>query len=89
MSLTFLAKSSAYSWKMSFDGQVLWKRRLVTAGAWASAGAASTVVPTVAVAARLRKRRRWVVDWVGDSFMAKSPVLDRQQPAGRPAAKTG
>ena len=26
MSLTFLAKSSAYSWKMSFDGQVLCQR---------------------------------------------------------------
>ena len=29
MSLTFLAKSSAYSWKMSFDGQVLCQRMLI------------------------------------------------------------
>src|SRR3954467_12131150 len=29
MSFTFLAKSSAYSWKMSFVGQVDWKRRLI------------------------------------------------------------
>ncbi len=27
MSLTFLAKSLAYSWKMSLAGQVLWKRK--------------------------------------------------------------
>ena len=31
MSLTFLAKSSAYSWKMSFDGQVLCQRMLIGA----------------------------------------------------------
>ena len=33
MSLTFLPKSSAYSWKMSFDGHVLWKRMLTGASA--------------------------------------------------------
>ena len=31
MSLTFLAKSSAYSWKMSFDGHVLCQRMLIGA----------------------------------------------------------
>ena len=29
MSLTFLPKSSAYSWKMSFDGHVLCQRMLI------------------------------------------------------------
>ena len=29
MSLTFLAKSCAYSWKMSFDGHVLCQRMLI------------------------------------------------------------
>ena len=42
MSFTFLAKSRAYSWKMSFVGQVDWKRRLI--GTWATSivGAAAT-----------------------------------------------
>ena len=41
MSLTFLAKSSAYSWKMSFDGHVLWKRMLIGPCALTTLGAAT------------------------------------------------
>src|SRR5262245_30249222 len=79
MSLTFFAKSLAYSWKMSLDGQVLWKRKAVvcavdTAGAAAEAalaGAASGFLPqpvtttaAAAVDAFVRKRRRCEVDRV-------------------------
>src|SRR6478735_7317124 len=56
MSLTFLAKSSAYSWKMSLAGQVLCQRMLVTPCALTITGAATeAAAPTAAV---LRKRRR-------------------------------
>jgi ATP-dependent helicase HrpA len=57
MSFTFLAKSLAYSWKMSFAGQVLWKRREVV---WAreTAGAATAPAVPAATAACRRKRRR-------------------------------
>ena len=58
MSLTFLAKSSAISWKMSFDGQVLWKRKLVVVCAVATIGAAIAPAAPTVVAALLRKRRR-------------------------------
>ncbi len=61
MSLTFFAKSSAYSWKMSFDGQVLWKRRLVTACAVEIIGKAIAPAPTAPAAALPRNLRRW--DW--------------------------
>jgi len=67
MSLTFLAKSLAYSWKMSFAGQVLWKRS-DTACALAIIGAAIAPAPAVAAAAFCRKRRRgaalgvWVME---------------------------
>jgi len=63
MSLTFLAKSWAYSWKMSFAGQVDWKRRL-TVCAVEIIGAARAPAPTVVAAARLMKRRRAVGFWV-------------------------
>src|SRR6187402_212946 len=62
MSLTFLAKSSAYSWKMSFDGQVLWKRRLVVVCAVAIIGVAIAPAVPTAVAAFFRKRRRGALD---------------------------
>ena len=51
MSLTFLPKSSAYSWKMSFDGQVLCKRMLIGPCALTTLGAATVAAP--ATAARL------------------------------------
>src|SRR6476620_2591554 len=56
MSLIFLAKSSAYSWKMSFDGQVLWNRMLIGPCALTAAGAAT--LAAAATAAPFRKRRR-------------------------------
>src|SRR5512139_3509346 len=57
MSLTFLTKSLAYSWKMSFAGQVLWKRRVVV---WAleTIGNPRAAVPAVAAAALERNFRR-------------------------------
>jgi hypothetical protein len=62
MSLTFFAKSSAYSWKMSFDGQVLWKRMLVVVCAVAIIGVAIAPAVPTAVAALFRKRRRGALD---------------------------
>jgi hypothetical protein len=57
MSLTFLAKSFAYSWKMSLAGQVLWKRKVVVC-ARLTIGAARAAAPTAAVPVFFRKRRR-------------------------------
>src|SRR6185295_13934573 len=59
MSLTFLAKSCAYSWKMSLAGQVLWKRSVVVCAVEAI-GKARTPAPTAPAEAFLRKRRRWL-----------------------------
>jgi len=67
MSFTFLAKSVAYSWKMSLAGQVLWKRRL-TVCALDTMGAAMAPAATVPVAAFFKKRRRWAVG-LADSVM--------------------
>src|SRR5262245_12711987 len=60
MSLTFLAKSSAYSWKMSFCGQVLCQR--IEIGPWAltTIGKPRAAAPVAAAAALLRNRRRGV-----------------------------
>src|SRR5207249_10172035 len=59
MSFTFLAKSSAYSWKMSFDGQVLCQRMLIgPAGPLAIVGKPSVAAPAVAAAAPARNLRR-------------------------------
>ena len=57
MSLTFLAKSVAYSWKMSLAGQVLWKRKVVVC-AFEIIGAAIAAEPTAPAAACFRKPRR-------------------------------
>src|SRR5262245_5373980 len=56
MSLTFLAKSSAYSWKMSFDGHVLWKRMLIAPCALTMLGAA--MLAPAATAPVFRNLRR-------------------------------
>ena len=53
MSFTFLAKSLAYSWKMSFEGHVLCQRMLIGPCALTTAGAAT--VAAVATAAPRRK----------------------------------
>src|SRR5580704_4950467 len=93
MSLTFLPKSSAYSWKMSFDGQVLWKRMLVTPCALTTLGAV-TAAAVVAPAA-IRNLRRVAVlesDFVlmsrplpGSVWTALTAVLFIHEP---PAATT-
>src|SRR6266487_3263926 len=61
MSFTFLAKSSAYSWKMSFDGQVLCQR--IEIGPWALTivGKPSVAAPAVAAAAPVKNLRREAV----------------------------
>ena len=59
MSLTFLAKSFAYSWKMSFDGHVLCQRMLI-GPCWACTDGAVTVAAAVAPAA-IRNLRRVAV----------------------------
>ena len=56
MSFTFLAKSTAYSWKMSLAGQVDCQRMDTGPCALATMGKPS--VATLAAAALLRKRRR-------------------------------
>jgi hypothetical protein len=58
MSLIFFAKSLAYSWKMSFEGQVLWKRMLIGPCALAIIGKPSVAAPAVAAAAPDRNLRR-------------------------------
>ena len=68
MSLTFLAKSWAYSWKMSFEGQVLWKRSEVV---WAVAIIGTDMAPA-ATAAPLSMPRREVTVFLSD--MGLSPV---------------
>jgi hypothetical protein len=54
MALTLLAKSTAYSWKMSFAGQVLWKRRLTGAAAFAIEGKPNVAAPVAVAAAAPR-----------------------------------
>src|SRR2546426_4744904 len=58
MSLTFFAKSRAYSWKMSFEGQVLCQR--IEIGPWALTivGKPSVAAPAVAAAAPAKNVRR-------------------------------
>src|SRR5712692_11506218 len=58
MSFTFFAKSFAYSWKMSFVGQVLCQR--IEIGPWALAiiGKPSAAAPVAAAVAPFRNLRR-------------------------------
>src|SRR5882672_2185715 len=76
MSFTFLAKSSAYSWKMSFDGQVDCQRMLI-GPAWPLAiiGNPRVAAPAVAAAAPARNLRREAVsvflDW---SLLIRSSI---------------
>jgi len=76
MAFTFLAKSSAYSWKMSFVGHVDWKRSVIGACATWMVGA-----PTAAAAAPtatfLRKLRR---DGVCSGFCS-TVFFDMEPPA--------
>src|SRR5262245_23730869 len=59
MSFTFLAKSRAYSWKMSFDGQVLCQRMLT--GPWALTTVGAATVAAAATAPVLMNLRRVTV----------------------------
>src|SRR2546425_9640563 len=58
MSLTFLAKSSAYSWKMSFCGHVDCHRIVIGPWAFTTAGKPRAAAPAAATAAPVRKVRR-------------------------------
>src|SRR5262245_25900600 len=69
MSLTFFAKSSAYSWKMSFCGQVLCQRIEIGPWALATIGKPSVAAPVAASAAPWRNLRRGVSVVIGDSLM--------------------
>ena len=69
MSLTFFAKSSAYSWKMSFWGHVLCQRIEIGPWALATIGKPSVAAPVAASAAPLRNVRRGLSVTVFGSFM--------------------
>src|SRR5688500_18992928 len=58
MSLTFLAKSLAYSWKMSFCGQVLCQRIEIGPCALTTFGKPRAAAPAAATAAPVRNLRR-------------------------------
>src|ERR687895_659495 len=89
MSLTFLAKSSAYSWKMSFDGQVLCHRMLTGPCAFTTAGAAT--LAAVATAAPLRNLRRDVLapSGVFDFVIGVPPIRHRGPVRPRPKRAVG
>ena len=67
MSLTFLPKSLAYSWKMSFDGHVLCQRMLIGPD-WAWTAGAATVAAAAVAPAAIRNLRRVAV--FGVRFLA-------------------
>jgi hypothetical protein len=80
MSLTVLAKSCAYSWKMSFEGQVDWNRIDVgPVAAWPLPiiGNASAPAP-VAPARNLRR----VADGFLSSLMSFSSVIALRRTLG-------
>jgi hypothetical protein len=58
MSFTFFAKSFAYSWKMSFAGQVLCQRMLIGPCALTIIGKPRVAAPVAAAAAPRRNLRR-------------------------------
>src|SRR5262245_22630683 len=72
MSFTFLAKSLAYSWKISFAGQVDCQRMLIGPCALTTEGAAT--VAAEAMAAPRRNLRRLTVFEVFASDMKFLPV---------------
>jgi len=69
MSLTFFAKSSAYSWKMSFCGQVDCQRIAMGPCALTTFGKPSVAAPVAARAAPLRNFRRGLSVTACGSFM--------------------
>jgi hypothetical protein len=58
MSFTFLVKSTAYSWKMSFAGQVDCQRMVIGDCATEIIGKPAATAPAVPVAAAARNLRR-------------------------------
>ena len=74
MSLTFLAKSCAYSWKMSLAGQVLCQRMLIGPCALTTLGAAT--VTAAAPAAPLKNWRRCLFPPEPVFFFAMTASLD-------------
>ena len=64
MSFTFLAKSFAYSWKMSFAGQVLCQRIEIGPCALAIIGKPSVAAPVAAAAPRRNLRRESLIDFL-------------------------
>jgi hypothetical protein len=61
MSFTFFAKSFAYSWKMSFAGQVLCQRIEIGPCALTIIGKPSVAAPVAATAPRRNLRRVLIV----------------------------
>src|SRR5512145_566638 len=79
MALTLLEKSTAYSWKMSFAGQVLWKRRLIGAAAFTIDGKPSAAAPVAVAAAAPRNFLRLLDSVCGAgllSFLLTAVSLD-------------
>src|SRR5687767_14816494 len=76
MSLTFFAKSSAYSWKMSFCGHALCQRMVIGPCALATIGKESALAPAAATAAPVRNFLREGSGVVCETFM--SPPLRRR-----------
>nr|WP_314623528.1 hypothetical protein [uncultured Noviherbaspirillum sp.] len=68
MSLTFLAKSNAYSWKISLLGHVLWKRICVAPWADAIIGKLAAVAVPAATAVPRNFRRADVAPATAFSF---------------------
>src|SRR5688500_8929700 len=89
MSLTFFAKSFAYSWKMSFVGQVLCKRSQVVC-ARETIGAAIAAAPTAPADAVFKNRRRCAgccllmsrLLWCVDGVLAAGPLCGRKRGRG-------
>src|SRR5512138_1006238 len=78
MSFTFLAKSRAYSWKMSFVGHVLCQRIVIGACATWIVGAAATAAPAAPTAAFFRNDRRdaRIFSGVSRLLLAMERLLD-------------
>src|SRR5262245_431629 len=79
MSLTFFAKSSAYSWKMSFCGQVLCQRIEIGPWALATIGKPSAAAPVAARVAPCRNLRRGVSVAIGDWLMKYLLRIDEEE----------
>src|SRR5690554_3359214 len=75
MSLTFWAKSSAYSWNISTVGHVLWKRKVVGPCALAIMGKPMVAAAAVPATAPPRKLRRVELDTLAESVCFVSSFI--------------